>query len=181
MTSHGMSLKFKKKMSIFQGLTGNRQMKEKCARAWNYLQKISGFPLNAETIKQTHKIMMNGKDVLVGEYRKSPVFVKHYYRTFPPADTIERLRDDALYCYYHPNDPTIDPILVAAKLFADLIRIHPFENENGRLCGMILSHMLIQDGCYAFPVLLGSFNKRERRHYIRAVKGIMKILQCSTQ
>ena len=35
---------------------------------------------------------------------------------------------------------------------------------------MILSYVLIQDGCYApFPVLLGSFNKRERRHYIQAV------------
>ena len=35
---------------------------------------------------------------------------------------------------------------------------------------MILSHVLIQDGCYApFPVLLSSFNKSGRRHYIQAV------------
>ena len=40
-------------MSIFHGLTGNRQVKEECARAWGYLQKTSGFPLNAEIIKQT--------------------------------------------------------------------------------------------------------------------------------
>ena len=61
-------------------------MKEECARAWDYLQKTSGLPLNAETIKQTHKIMVDGKDILVGEYRKSPVFVG--YRIFPPADTL---------------------------------------------------------------------------------------------
>ena len=67
-------------MNIFQGLTGNRQMKEECARAWDYLQKTSGFPLNAEAIKQTHKIMMDEKDVLVGEYRRSPVFVDYYRR-----------------------------------------------------------------------------------------------------
>ena len=36
---------------------------------------------------------------------------------------------------------------------------------------MIVSHVLIQDGYYAFPVLLGSFNKRERRYYIQAVKS----------
>ena len=30
-------------------------------RAWNYLQKTSGSPLNTEIIKQTHKIMM-GQD-----------------------------------------------------------------------------------------------------------------------
>ena len=153
-------------MSIFQDLTGNRQMKEECPRAWDYLQKMSGFPLNAEAIKQTHKIMMDGKDVLVWEYRRSPVFVD-YYRTFPPADTIGRLVDDALHRYYNPASR--DPILAAASLFADLIRIHPFEDGNGRLCRMILSHVLIQDGYYAFPVLLGSFNKRERRNYIQAV------------
>ena len=59
-------------MRIFQGLTGNKQMKQDCTRAWDYLQKTSGLPLHAETIKQTHKIMMDGKNILVGEYRKSP-------------------------------------------------------------------------------------------------------------
>ena len=44
-----------------------------CMRAWNYIQKISGSPLNIEIIKQTHKRMkdkekhQDGKDVLVGE------------------------------------------------------------------------------------------------------------------
>ena len=156
-------------MSIFQELTGNRQMKEECTRAWDYLQKISDFPLNAEAIKQTHKIMMDGKDVLVVKYRRSLVFIEHYYHIFPPADTIGRLVDGALHRYYHPTSR--DPILVAGSLFVDLIRIHPFEDGNGRLCQMIVSHVLIQDGYYAFPVLLGSFNKRERRYYIQAVKS----------
>ena len=58
-------------MSIFEGSlpnnTGNRQMKEEwCARAWDYLQKTSGLPLNAETIKKVHKMMKKG-----GKYRKS--------------------------------------------------------------------------------------------------------------
>ena len=112
--------------------------------------------------------MMDGKDILAGEYRKSPVFVD--YRIFPPGDTIGRLVDDAPYRYYHPDDTTIDLILAAANLFLDLINIHPFEDGNGRLCRMILSQVLIQDGCYGpFPVLLRSFNKRGRRHYIQAV------------
>ena len=71
-------------------------MKEECIRAWDYLRKTSGFPLNAEAIKQVHKIMMDGKDILVGEYKRSPVFVD-YYRTFSPPDTVGRLVDDALH------------------------------------------------------------------------------------
>ena len=105
--------------------------------------------------------MMDGKDILVREYRKSPVFLR--YRFFPPADTIDRLVDDTVYCYYHPTSR--DPILATVDLFIDLIDIHPFDDGNGRLCRMILSNVLIQDGCYVpFPVLLSSFNKRGRRH-----------------
>ena len=140
-------------------------MKQDCTRAWNYLQKTSGLPLHAETIKQTHKIMMDGKDILVGEYRKSPVFID--YRIFPPVDTIGRLLLDALHRYYHPTSR--DPILATVDLFIDLINIHPFEDGNGRLGRMILSHMLMRSGCSLFPILLSSFNKRGRRHYIQAV------------
>ena len=52
-----------------------------CMRAWNYIQKTSGSPLNTEIIKQTHKIMMehrDGKDVLAGEYRKLSVFAGYH-------------------------------------------------------------------------------------------------------
>ena len=114
-------------------ITSNGQIKEECMRAWDCLQKTSGLLLNVDIIKKAHKIMMEDeKGVLVGEYRKSSVFLR--YRIFPPTDTIERLVADALYRYYHPNDPTIDPILAAANLFVDLINIHPFEDENERLC-----------------------------------------------
>ena len=111
--------------------------------------------------------MEDEKGVLMGEYRKSPVFLR--YRIFLPADIIERLVDNALYRYYHPNDPTIDPILATANLFVDLINIHPFEDGNRRLCRMILSHVLINGCCDPFPVLMSSFNKKSWRHYIQAV------------
>ena len=111
--------------------------------------------------------MEDEKGVLAGEYRKSPVFLR--YCIFPPADTIQRLVDDALYRYYHPNDPTIGPILATANLFVDLINIHLFEDGNGRLCRMILPHVLMRSGCSLFLVLLSSFNNRCRRHYIQAV------------
>ena len=101
-----------------------------------------------------------------GEYKNSPVFVG--YHIFPPADPIGRMVDDALHCYYHPT--ARDPILAHADFFIDLINIHPFEYGNGKLCQMILSHVLIQDRCCGpFTVLLSSFNKRGRRHYIQAV------------
>ena len=63
-----------------------------------------------------------------------------------------------------------DPIMVATKLFGNIINIHPFENGNGRICRLILAHVLIQMKCCLFSVILSSFHRRGRRHYIRAVK-----------
>ena len=58
-----------------------------CMKAWNYQQKTSDLSLNTEIIKQKHKIMMDGEDILAGEYRKSPAFAG--YDIFARASHIE--------------------------------------------------------------------------------------------
>ena len=67
-------------------------------KAWDYLQKTSDLPLSTETIKQAHKIMMNGEDILMREYRKSPVFGG--YHIFAPAIHIERYMEDAIFRFH---------------------------------------------------------------------------------
>ena len=104
-------------------------------RAWNYIKKISGSLLNIEIIKQTCKIMMDkekhqdGKDILVGEYRRSSVFVG--YHIFLPPGFIERYMEDAIFRFHETKKD--DPIMAAANLFGN-INIHPFEDGNGRIC-----------------------------------------------
>ena len=126
-----------------------------CMKAWNYLQKTLDLPLNTEIIRQAHGLMMNGeKDVLAKEYRKSHVFAGYH--------TFSRLS------YFHETKKD-DPIMAASNLFGN-INIHPFQDGNGRICRLILAHVLIQMKCCLFPVILSSFHRRGRRHYIRAVK-----------
>ena len=132
-------------------------------RAWNYIQKTSDLPLNIETIKQTHNIMMDGK---AGEYRRLPVFAG--YHIFASASHIERYMEDANFMFHETKKN--DPIMAATNLFGNIINIHPFEDGNGRICRLILAHVLIQMKCCLFPVILSSFHRRGRRHYIRAVK-----------
>ena len=60
--------------------------------------------------------------------------------------------------------------MAATNLFGNIININPFENGNGRTCCLILAHVLIQMKCFLFPVTLSPFHRRDRRHYIRAVK-----------
>ena len=114
------------------------------------------------TIKQTHKIMMDR----AGEYRKSPVFAG--YHIFALAGHIERYMEDAIFRFHETKKD--DPIMAATNLFGSIINIHPFEDGNGRICCLILAHVLIKMKCFLFPVTLSSFHRRGRRHYIRAVK-----------
>ena len=110
--------------------------------------------------------MEDEKDVLAGEYRKSPVFVG--YHIFAPADYIERYMEDAVFRFHKTKKD--DPIIAATNLYGNIINIDPFEDGNGRICRLILAHVLIQMKCSLFPVILSSFHRRSRRHYIRAVK-----------
>ena len=102
----------------------------------------------------------------VGEYRKSPVFAD--YHIFAPAGHIERYMEDTIFRFHETKKD--DPIMAASNLFGSIINIHPFEDENGRIYRLILAHILIQMKCCLFPIILSSFRRRGRRHYIRAVK-----------
>ena len=63
-----------------------------------------------------------------------------------------------------------DSILTAANLLRSVINMHLLEDGNGRICCLILTHVLMQMNCNLFPVHLTSFHRRGRRHYIRTVK-----------
>ena len=102
----------------------------------------------------------------MGEYRKSPAFAG--YHIFRPASLIERYMEDTILKFYETKKD--DPIMAATNLFGNIINTHPFEDRNGRICCLILAHVLMQMKCCLFPVILSSFHRRGRRHYIRVVK-----------
>ena len=76
--------------------------------------------------------------------------------------------EDAIFEFHETKID--DPIMTATNLFGNITNIHLFEDGNGRICPLILAHVLIQMKCCLFQVILSSFHRRGRRHYIRAVK-----------
>ena len=106
------------------------------------------------------------KDILGAEYRKSPAFAS--YHIFAPAGYIERYMEDAIFRFHEVKKD--DLIMGAKNLFGNIINVRPFEDGNRRMCHFILGRALIQMECCLFPVILSSFHRRGRRHYIRAVK-----------
>ncbi|XP_057294015.1 protein adenylyltransferase fic-1-like [Hydractinia symbiolongicarpus] len=148
--AHGKTISFKRQMINF--MLALKWMKG-CGR------------LTPDKIQAIHEIMMRGeKPVLTGKYRTTNAG----FHEFAPVSAISRLVTEALDRYY--STETEDPIWNAVMLFIDLINIHPFEDGNGRLCRLVISHVLVESGMSLFPVLLSSFHKRYRRHYIQAVK-----------
>ena len=75
--------------------------------------------INTKIIKQTRKIMVDVKDVLVGEYRKSPVFAGYYI--FAYADQIERYIEDAIFRFHETKKD--DQIMAATNLFGNIMKI----------------------------------------------------------
>ena len=143
--------------------------------------KTSGLPLSTEIIKQTQKMMMEDeKDVLMGKYRKSPIFTG--YHIFAPASHVVKYMESDIFRFHQTKkDHSImaaanlfGHIMAAANLFGHIINIHPFEDGNGRTCHLILAHVLIQTKYCLFPVILSSFHTREGRHSIRAVKMLVR-------
>ena len=84
-------------------------------------------------------MMEDEKDLLAGEYRKSPAFAG--YHIFAPASHIERYMEDAIFKFHKTKKD--DPIMAAANLFGNIIKIHPFGDGNGRICRFFLAHVLI--------------------------------------
>ena len=66
------------------------------------------LPLNTEIIRQVHGLVMEDeKDVLVGEYRRSPVFAG--YHIFATAGYIKRYMEDAIFRFHKKMIPLLPP------------------------------------------------------------------------
>ena len=63
-----------------------------------------------------------------------------------------------------------DPIIATTNLFGDIINIHSFEDENGRICCLILVHVLMWRKCSLLLVVLSSLPRRGKKYYTRKVK-----------
>ena len=77
------------------------------------------------------------KGALAGEYRKSSVFAG--YHTFSSAGYIERYIEGANFRFHETKKD--DPIMAAKNSYGGIIYIHPFEDENGRICCLIFAHV----------------------------------------
>ncbi|MCR5861053.1 Fic family protein [Flavobacterium sp. J372] len=122
-------------------------------------------PLNESFIRDVHKLLLKEsyevdaqtpdgkptkKKVIVGDYKKMPNHVltktgeMFYFAT--PEETPSKMGD--LMAWYNEKiaEADINPILLAAEFHYKFIRIHPFDDGNGRTARILMNFILMKFG-----------------------------------
>ena len=142
-------------------------------RSLKFLMRMVAKPLTVDVIIKTHEVLMagaldaDGTPIKNGIIRSHPCHAgTHVYPEGKPAVLL-----DSLHCIVDEyNDAAFAPSLVlpAARLFYDVITLHPFQNGNGRLCRLLFAFAMMQSGV-PFPVALTTGHSRARSHYMKAI------------
>ena len=138
-------------------------------KAYYYL--LSQKQLILDVILETHRILMlgavddNGNPIWNGKLRKFGVnngIDNHMHYEEVPTH-LENLIE-----WYRTANNT-DSIETAYKLFWNFLKIHPFQDGNGRIGRLLVAYHLFASGM-PFPVCITSGKKRSRKHCYDATK-----------
>ena len=71
--------------------------------------------------------------------------------------------------WYNNNTNNANPVEIAYKLFFKFLKIHPFQDGNGRMARLLVAYHLCISGV-PFPICITSGKKRSCKHYYDAIK-----------
>ncbi|MEI7583242.1 Fic family protein [Runella sp.] len=128
------------------------------------------FPMNEAFIRQLHTLLLKEsyevsaitpdgqptkKQIQVGQYKSTPnhVLTKtgEIFRFATPEETPAKMHDLIEWFRTKQNESDLSPVLLAAEFHYRFIRIHPFDDGNGRLARILMNLILIQ---YGFPPVI---------------------------
>ncbi len=135
--------------------------------------------LNEVFIRNLHKVLLKEsyendaitpdgqpikRRIAIGEYKTQPNNVRTstgeiYY--FTPPDQVKPAMGDLIDWYRGQEDEGEHPIIIAATFHYRFIRIHPFDDGNGRMARLLMNMILIKHGYTVAVVPVG-----EREQYI---------------
>jgi len=127
-------------VSYIEQLTNAAKIKNKKVR----LSKVLLFNL--------HKILLkNIDDEIAGKFRAGKALTVNYrtgekYYPYEASENIDVKITDLLEWYKSRDSESIHPVLKAAILHLEFVRIHPFEEANGRMARALATLSLSIDG-----------------------------------
>ena len=125
----------------------------------------SSSPITEELIKTLHGYLLAGG----GEYRNGPIYVickNGEIRYSPPvAQEVPALMRQLIH--WLDGNPPLHPVLIAGITTAELARIHPFSDGNGRTAYLLTTLILQRFGeCYKQISIREAFDRDYFGYYI---------------
>ena len=140
--------------------------------AISYIKDIAkqDIEISERTIKEIHALILHGIDrENAGRYRTVPVMISGSTHMPPQPYLIEKQMEDFILRFKQMEKEKVHPVLIAAYLHDELVRIHPFIDGNGRTSRLLMNLYLLRNG-YVIITLKGS-NDAKVSYYIALEKS----------
>ncbi|MDR3134142.1 MAG: Fic family protein [Prevotellaceae bacterium] len=157
---------------VSEGVTiGGKSMREHL-EAINHAQAIefiketaaADIDITERTVKEIHAIILHGINrEQAGQYRNVPVMIVGSRHTPPQPYLIAPQMEQFIRDYQSMEKNATHPILVAAFLHDELVKIHPFIDGNGRTSRLLMNLYLLSKG-YTITALKGD-NEAKQAYY----------------
>ena len=142
------------------------------AEAISYIKDVAkqDIEISERTIKEIHALILHGIDrENAGKYRTVPVMISGSTHMPPQPYLIEKLMEDFILRFKQMETENAHPVLIAAYLHDELVRIHPFIDGNGRTSRLLMNLYLLRHG-YVIITLKGS-NDAKVSYYMALEKS----------
>lgn len=142
------------------------------AEAISYIKDIAkqDIEISERTIKEIHALILHGIDrENAGRYRTVPVMISGSTYIPPQPYLIEKQMEDFILLFKQMEKEKVHPVLIAAYLHDELVRIHPFIDGNGRTSRLLMNLYLLRHG-YVIITLKGS-NDAKVSYYMALEKS----------
>ena len=119
------------------------------AQAIDFIKDVArqDIDISERTIKDIHAIVLHGINrENAGRYRTVPVMISGSMHMPPQPYLIENLMEDFILKFKQMEENKVHPVIIAAYLHDELVRIHPFIDGNGRTCRLLMNLYLLQHG-----------------------------------
>ena len=136
------------------------------AEAIDYIKDFArnDTEISERTIKEIHAIVLHGIDrENAGRYRTVPVMISGSTHTPPQPYLIAPQMEAFMLRFAQMEAAKEHPIIIAAYLHDELVRIHPFVDGNGRTSRLLMNLYLLRHG-YTLVNLKGS-NEAKAAYY----------------
>ena len=162
----GNTLTLKETKVVLEGITiGGKTMREHLEtinhkEAIDFLEELidDNKELTEFDIKNLHAIVLKGiDDENAGRYRTENVIISGATHIPPESIIVPELMEKLIYRYDEWKEK-YHPIVVAALLHAEFVKIHPFIDGNGRTARLLMNFEVMKNG-YP-PIII----KTEERH-----------------